>query len=253
MRTVIDSHLHLPSLNDISKVVERSKMACVDALVSMGGDVESSKVSIKLSNEHRGYVYACIGVHPSEVLNVNADEACRFVSENAGTVSGIGEIGLDYSYASAKSSDVKDKQRFLYNELLSVAAENRLPVSVHSRSAYREALDTLRRHDPSGAVFHWFDGPLDVLRDLLDYGYYVSATPATEYSKGLRAVLREAPLERILVETDSPLFLRDRRRLSEPSDIMISVKALAELKCLPVEEVSRVSTLNTETLFHLGP
>jgi TatD DNase family protein len=249
--SVIDSHVHLPSYSDVAAVVERSRTEGVGAIVSMGGDPESSIRTINLSREYPDYIHPCIGVHPSEVLNVNADEAYSFVEANAGRVVAIGEIGLDYSYGFAKPREVRELQRIIYERLVSIAGDHGLPVSVHSRSAYRDSLSILRKHDSVQAVFHWYDGPLDVLGEILDYGYYVSATPAVEYSKGHRAALLEAPLERILVETDSPVYLRNLGRQSEPADVLVTVRGLAELKGESVDEIMRVSTLNTETLFRL--
>jgi TatD DNase family protein len=251
MRSIIDSHVHLSSLSDVAAAIERSRAAGVDAIISMGGELDSSKKSIRLSYEYPDYVYPCIGVHPSEALNVDPPDMFAFIGLNAEKVYAIGEIGLDYSYSFAKPKEVRERQRLIYEGLLSIAGIHGLPVSVHSRSAYRDALTILRKYESVQAVFHWYDGPLDVLRELLDYGYYVSATPAVEYSKGHRAALLRAPLERILVETDSPVFLRNLGRQSEPADVLITVKGLAELKEQSFEEVMRVSTLNTETLFRL--
>lgn len=141
--------------------------------------------------------------------------------------------------------------RALYGELLAVAEAHRLPVAVHSRSAYRDALNMLRLRDLPGAVFHWYDGPIHVLREALDAGYYVSATPAARYSRGHMEVVRETPLERLLVETDSPVYMRDLGRVSEPADVRLTVDAVAALKGVEPGEVARVSTLNAETLFRL--
>ena len=102
------------------------------------------------------------------------------------------------------------------------------------------------------AVFHWYDGPIHYLKVILDSGYYVSATPAAVYSKGMIAVLNNAPLDQILVETDSPIFLRTLNRMSEPSDIGITIDALARIKGNPKENVAHITTKNTETLFHLS-
>ncbi len=252
MRRVIDSHAHMEGYGDAEAVIGRAKESGVDAVVAVGGNVESSAYALELAERHQGYVYPGIGVHPSEVLKVDHGEALRFVREYAGRAALIGEVGLDYAYPFAKAAEVREKMRTLYSGLLEVAAEEGLPVAVHSRSAYRDSLDILRRHDVPGAVFHWYDGPLKTLRLILDSGFYVSATPAAEYSKGHRAVLAEAPMERILVETDSPVHLRRLGRRSEPADVWLTVHALAGIKGMEPGEVARIATLNTETLFRVG-
>ena len=253
MRRVIDSHVHMDGLGDADAVVRRAREAGVDAVVAVGGSVESSADALRLAERYEGYVVPGVGVHPSEALKIDQGEAVRFVRENAGRASLVGEVGLDYSYPFARGEDARERMRELCSGLVRVAAETGLPVSVHSRSAYRDTLDILRRHDVEAAVFHWYDGPLDTLRLILDSGYHVSATPAAEYSKGHRAVLAEAPMERILVETDSPVHLRRLGRRSEPADVWLTVHALAEIKGMEPGEVAVIATRNTETLFRLAP
>jgi TatD DNase family protein len=253
LRRVIDSHVHMEGLGDADAVLGRAKDAGVDAVVAVGGDAESSAYALELAGRHQGYVIPGIGVHPSNVLNVDPGEALRFVREHADRAALIGEVGLDYAYPFARTEEVRERMRTLYSGLVEVAAEDGLPVAVHSRSAYRDSLDILRRYDVAGAVFHWYDGPLETLKLILDSGFYVSATPAAEYSKGHRAALAEAPMERILVETDSPVHLRRLGRRSEPADVWLTVHALAGIKGMEPGEVAGIATRNTETLFRVAP
>jgi len=253
LRRVIDSHVHMDGLGDADAVIRRAREAGVDAILAVGGSAESSAYALQLAEKYGGYVVPGVGVHPSEVLKVDHGEAVRFVRENAAEAALVGEVGLDYSYPFARGEDARKRMRELCSGLVGVAAEAGLPVSVHSRSAYRDALDILRWHDVEAAVFHWYDGPLDTLRLILDSGYYVSATPAAEYRKGHRAVLAEAPMDRILVETDSPVHLRRLGRRSEPADVWLTIHALAEIKGMEPGEVAGIATRNTETLFRLAP
>jgi TatD DNase family protein len=253
LRRVVDSHVHMEGLGDADAVIRRAREAGVDAVLAVGGSVESSAYALELAGRYGDYVIPGVGVHPSEALNVDHGEAVRFVREHASEAALVGEVGLDYAYPFARSDGARERMRGLYSGLVEVAAETGLPVSVHSRSAYRDSLDILRRHEVPGAVFHWYDGPLETLRLILDSGFYVSATPAAEYSKGHRAVLTEAPMERILVETDSPVHLRRLGRRSEPADVWLTVHALAEIKEMEPGEVAGIATRNTETLFRVGP
>jgi TatD DNase family protein len=251
LRRLMDSHVHLDGLGDVEAAICRAKGAGVDGVVAVGGNLESSARSLELAELHSGYVFPAVGVHPADVLKVNLAEAVAYVDENASKAVAVGEIGLDYAYGFAKPPEVREKMRELYGGLLEVAEAHSLPVAVHSRSAYGDALSGLRVHDVPGAVFHWYDGPVHVLRDILDAGYYVSATPAARYSRGHMEVVRETPLERLLVETDSPVYMRDLGRVSEPADVWLTVEAVAGLKELEPAEVARVSTRNAETLFRL--
>ena len=251
MRRLMDSHVHLDGLADAGAAIARALEAGVDGVVAVGGNPESSAHALGQAEHYPGFVFPAVGVHPADVLKVDPVEAAAYVDKNASRAVAVGEIGLDYAYGFARPAEVRERMRALYDGLLGVAEAHGLPVAVHSRSAYSDALTGLREVDVPGAVFHWYDGPIHVLREILDAGYYVSATPAAQYSRGHIEVVRETPLERLLVETDSPVHLRDLGRMSEPADVRLTVDAVARLKGVEPEEVARVSTRNAETLFRL--
>jgi len=250
---LIDSHVHLDGLGDPEGALARAREAGLVGVVAVGGSTQSSEVALAAARQHVGFVFPGVGVHPSETLNVGVGEAVAYASSHAAEAVAVGEIGLDYAYGFARPLEVRERMRALFGALLGVAEECGLPVSVHSRSAYGDALRLVMGSDLPGAVFHWYDGPLHTLREILDCGYYVSATPAAAYSRGHRAVVWEAPLERLLVETDSPVHLRGLGRVSEPADVALTVEAVARIKGLEPEEVARVSSRNAEALFRLPP
>jgi len=97
------------------------------------------------------------------------------------------------------------------------------------------------------AVFHWYSGPLEILEKIIGDSYYVSATPALAYSPPHQAAMRAAPMERILVETDSPVEYQGR--ISEPADLMITLEELSRIKGIDVKEVRRITTSNAKRLF----
>jgi len=250
MRRLVDSHVHMESFEDVGNIIDRSRFEGVDSIIGVGGSLESSAFVKNLSERYPGFLYPALGVHPSEVLREDIDVAIEYLRGNLDGCVAVGEIGLDYAYSFAKPEDVRFLMREVYTRLLGVASEFDLPVSVHSRSAYR---DSLRLAVGAGVrgVFHWYDGPVHTLHRILDAGFYVSATPAVAYSKGARAVMLEAPIERILVETDSPVFVRSLGRESVPGDVVSVVDSVAELKGLDSAEVARVTTRNAESLFRV--
>lgn len=251
MRRLIDSHVHMESFEDAESIIEQSKDSSVDAIICVGGTTESSIFAKNLADRHPGYIYPALGVHPSEVLKEDIDASIEFLRGNLDGCVAVGEIGLDYAYSFAKPQDVRLKMREIYKRFLRVASEFNLPVSVHSRSAYKDSLDLAVEAGVAG-VFHWYDGPIHTLKEILDAGFYVSATPSIEYSKGARTVMEEAPIERILVETDSPVFLRKHDRRSTPVDVKLVVDALAEIKEMEPSEVSAITAGNTENLFRIS-
>jgi TatD DNase family protein len=250
MRRLIDSHVHIDGFSDIDLIKQESEEAGIDAVLCVGGDIESSGKALDAAGRFPEFFFPAVGVHPSNILKTDLVQAEEFISDNISRCVALGEVGLDYAYDFAKPKEVRAKMRSYLERLLMIAADVGVPASVHSRSAYRDTLDLVAASGVE-AVFHWYDGPVHTLRRLLDEGFYVSATPAVEYSKGARAVMLEAPLERILVETDSPVFVRSLGRLSSPVDVVRVVDALAELKDLDPVEVARVTSRNAESLFRI--
>ena len=134
-------------------------------------------------------------------------------------------LGLDYWHKLVrKDAAMKERQRDFYVRQLQAAREVDLPVSIHSRGAWSDCLELASGHGPGRGVFHWYSGPLDVLDGVLDAGYYVSCTPAVEVSTELRAAMAKAPLERTIIETDSPVWINGLGRESEPADVQLTRK-----------------------------
>jgi TatD DNase family protein len=197
-------------------------------------------------------VYPALGIHPSEITNEYSTISLDFIEKNAHKCVSIGEIGLDYWYKEArKNKGVREKQRQIFVEQLIIAKENEKPVSIHSRGSWQDALNITKKNGSENAIFHWYSGPIDVLREILDLGYYISATPAAEYSKHHRLSLENAPIEKIVIETDAPVFNRKLQRTSEPKDLSITLKALSELKDLPTKEVAEETTKNAKKIFKI--
>ena len=249
-RRLIDTHAHLDEFDEMEPIIERAREAGVDAIIAVGANMRACRLTLQWADAYPGYVYPALGVHPTEWFEEDVEETLRFVEEHLSRCVAVGEIGLDYwSREARKNKAVRRRQREIYVRQLEMAVEYDKPVSIHSRGSWRDALDLLLEHGPERAVFHWYSGPIDILRELLNAGYYISATPAAEYSKHHRAALQEAPLERILLETDSPVEYRGRP--SEPGDLPLVARALAELKDVSLEEVVEATTRNAERLFRI--
>lgn len=250
---LIDTHAHLSDLEDQEGVVSRAKEAGIGAIVAVGANFSTNEATMKWSEAFPGYIYPALGIHPTEWTQDEVPTTLRYIKDNIDRITAIAEIGLDYWDRDArKNKDIRERQRQIYVEQLKMAKEHDKPVSVHGRGSWRDALDLAVQHGPENVVFHWYSGPPEVLVEIIDRGYMISATPAAEYSRDHRTALAEAPLERIMMETDSPVYLRNRRRPSEPSDIVITLRALAKLKEASEQKVARVTTRNAENFFRLS-
>lgn len=250
LRRLIDTHAHLSDLEDVDGVVRRAKQAGVDAIMAVSANLNTCVATLRWADALPGYVFPALGIHPTEWAEDDVPATLRFIEEHLERSVAVGEIGLDYWDRNArKSEEVRGRQREIYTEQLRMADEHGKPASVHGRGSWRDALDMARTHGPDRIVFHWYSGPLDILDELLDSGYVISATPAAEFSKDHRAALNKAPIERILIETDSPVSYHGTP--AEPADLLRTLKSLAELKGVSEEEVARATRLNAERFFRI--
>ena len=247
---LVDTHAHLSDLQDREGVIRRAREAGIEAIVTVGGNLETSRATLSWAEDYGGYVHPALGIHPTEWMGDDVDETLRFIDEHVDRCVAVGEVGLDYWNREArKSEDVRERQREIYVRQLGIAVEHGKPASVHGRGAWEDAFGLAREHGPDRIIFHWFSGPLDVLRGVLDSGYLISATPAAEFSRDHRAALAEAPLESIVIETDSPVSYHGKR--AEPADILLTLRSLAELKGASEKKVAEITTLNAERFFNL--
>jgi TatD DNase family protein len=248
---LIDTHVHLEDIENLDEALERAEVARVTAVVTMGADNESNNWVLNESTKHGRHglkIYSALGIHPGwiDVSRVVAD--IQFIENNISKVTAVGEIGLDYWYkAVRKDEEKKAIQRDTFRRLLEIAEKNGKPVSIHSRGAWTDCVNITVESSVKKAVFHWFTGSSDDLKRLLDQGYYVSATPAAAYSKEHRATIENAPLERILLETDSPVSYKGEP--ADPSHVLKALAAVAELKKEKQDKVSEATTENAKTVF----
>jgi len=250
---LIDTHAHLEDVENLDGALERAEEVGVIAVITMGSDYESNLWVLKESPRHersRLRVYPAIGLHPWGLDPSKVDASLYLIKENIGEAVALGEIGLDYWYKEARRNpERKEQQRELFRRLLEIAEKNGKPVSIHSRGAWSDCVDITIKMGIKKAVFHWFSGPLDVLKNLLDQGYYVSATPAAAYSKEHRAAIEKTPLENLLLETDSPVTYAGEP--AEPAHILKTLSAVAQLKNEKEETVAEKTTENARSVFKI--
>ena len=248
----LDTHAHLSDLPDVDAVIQRAKAAGLSGIIAVSATTPTCEGTLRLHRSHGGFVHAALGIHPTEFFDQDLEAALDIIRANSGRIVAVGEIGLDYWHRLVRKDKAqREKQTGFYVGQLQLARELDLPVSIHSRGAWGDCLSLAVQHGPGRGVFHWYSGPLEVLDGVIDAGYYVSCTPAVEGSPELRAAMAKAPLDRILVETDSPVWVKSLDRPSEPADVQMTLRHLAGLKGLPVGDVEASTTGNAETLFRL--
>jgi len=248
----LDTHAHLADLPDPDGAVARARDSGLSGVIAVSATVATCGGTLRLMGKHGGFVHAALGVHPTEFFDQDLGAALDLIREHGGECIAVGEIGLDYWHKLVRRDPTtKERQRGFYVEQLRLARELDLPVSIHSRGAWGDCLALASWHGPGKGVFHWYSGPLDILDGVLDAGYHVSCTPALGASSELRAAMLRSPLERILVETDSPVWIKGEGRASEPADVLLTLRLLAELKGLPLGDVEAATSRSAARLFKI--
>jgi TatD DNase family protein len=267
MSTIIDTHSHLYEFPDAPAMLRDCALAGVSDVVTLGVDLGSNKKHVQLrstwkdgsgtdtSNDLR--VHLAFGLHPGNITSPADTDAClAFMRENIKEAVAIGETGLDFWYKWVRKDEEKKRdQREVFGQHLALAKEFDLPVVVHSRGAWRECLEQTTQSGVTRAEFHWYSGPLDVLKQILDAGFFVSFTPALAYSPEHRRAAELAPVDMVLIETDTPVAYAQgssaEKTPSTPKDVWRTLKLLSELKGVPEEQLLQTVNANARRFFDI--
>jgi len=251
---LVDTHCHLdfPDFNaDRTEVIQRARNAGVDRIINIGSSLKGSQGSLELAAKY-DFIFAAIGLHPHEADQADED-ACNMLAGMAKTdkVVAIGETGLDYF----KNYSQAENQKRLFETLVRLAKDSGLPLVIHSRQADSDTLEILKKFLPLQAVVHCFSGNADFLKACLDLGFFVSFTCNITYKKAqnLRELVKIAPLERLMLETDAPFLAPEgyRGKRNEPMHVKILAEEIARIKEIPLDSVAAQTSHNAELFFGL--
>lgn len=227
--------------------------AGVGECVCVGSDLPSSRRCLAFAQTHTG-VYAAVGVHPHEAKDAPPDYLAQLealmTQEKAVA---LGEIGLDYYY----DLSPRETQRRVLAEQVALAAERDWPTIYHIRDAHGEMVDFFRAQKrlPPGLI-HCFSGSVEIAREYVRMGFFISFAGPLTFKKApnLWEAAMNVPLDRLMVETDSPYLAPEplRGRRNEPANVVWVLRRLAELRELPEEEMARVTTENARRFYRLA-
>jgi TatD DNase family protein len=254
MYTIIDTHAHLDEIENLDLVIHQAKEAGLSAIITLGLDIKTNNRSLEIAGQYSGYVYPALGWYPWNLKETEIDANLDYIKANISRAVAVGEVGLDY-HKKAREAAGKDLQKRVLRELFKIAGENDKPVSIHSRYAWRDALDLVREVGLKKAVFHWYTGPSSVLKDIIKGGYYVSVTPAVSYNEEHRRAVKEMPLEQLLLETDTPVTYnwgREGEFKATPADALRSLRGAAEIKGISEQVLAEATTQNAKRLFGIA-
>lgn len=249
----IDTHLHLSYKygETPSKYIMESNANNVKLLIVSACDKESMIESDRLLEEYPSLYYS-FGFHPefaSSISNDDINHLVNSISNKREKIVAIGEIGLDYHYGNENIQEQKN----LFERQLQISVDLSLPVVIHSRDATQDTYDILSKYNVFG-VIHCFSGSLEMALKYIDLGFYIGIGGVVTFKNSkLQEVVKNIPLSKIVLETDSPYLAPSpyRGEVNSSKYIPIIASKIAELKELSIEEVMRVTTSNAIALFDL--
>ena len=264
---MVDAHCHLnfhAFRSDYNDVIKKAKEKGVNKIINVGTSIESSISAIELSKKYEN-LYAIVGVHPHHADKVEQgwEEKLLEIAKSPKVVA-IGEVGIDYY--GYKSNGVVDPklQRKVFETQIEIANKLNLPLQIHGRQAAKDILDVLTKNKAKltkiPGMFHCMAGDSDYLKKVLDLGFYVGFDGNITYeglAPGETTLLADlvslTPIDRIIVETDSPFLtpVPYRGSRNEPSYAIIVAEFIAKLKGTSFEEINEVSTKNINKIFNI--
>ena len=226
----------------------------IKRVVNIGASIESTRNSIKLAEKY-DFIYASVGVHPSEIAELN-EERFAWLREltKLKKVVAVGEIGLDYYWD--KEPDVQERQRYWFKRQMELARETNLPIVVHSRDAAADTMQVMKEvhAEEIPGVIHCYSYSPELALEFIKMGYYIGVGGVVTFknAKKLKETVEKIPLERILLETDCPYMAPEpnRGKRNDSTNIPYIVAKIAEIKQVTIEEVEQITWQNAMNLYH---
>jgi len=246
---LIDTHCHIyyDKYNDIDEVIDRALEHNVSKMICVGVDIESSNKSIELAEKY-DMIYATVGYHPHE----SKDTIPKYLSELESLlkhkkVVALGEIGLDFFY---NHSDKKTQIK-IFEEQLELAKSLNMPCVIHNRESDNELIHSIKRTKNNNAVIHCFASNSKFANELIDLNLHLSFTGLITFVDELKKVVKNIPIDKIMVETDSPYLtpVPHRGKRNEPYMVKYVAEEIAKIKNISFEDVANQTTKTANTFF----
>ena len=254
---LIDTHCHLNDealYQNLDEVISNALQVGVEKMIVIGWDKESSKLAIKIAEQYP-FIYACVGYHPENLEGVTENDLNEVLSLSSHPkVVGIGEIGLDYHWE--KDPQKREIQKEFFVKQIEYANKVGLPISIHSREAFQDTIEILKEHKPMhSGVLHCYSGSVEGLQDVFNLDLYIGLDGPVTFrnAKTPKEVATEVPLERLLLETDSPYLSPHplRGTVNEPANIILVADEIARLRDMSKKHLLEVVYDNSCKLFKL--
>jgi len=242
----IDVHCHIETFKDIKEVIERARQAGVRIIINNSVDLKSIKKSIALADWFPE-VRIALGIYPIEALKLShreIEEAIDFIRKNKDKIIAIGEVGIDLKW-----SDDFERQKEIFLRFVRLSQELDLPLIIHSRKAEEQVIEIIEKERCKKVIMHCFTGNIGLVDRIVKNNWFMSIPTNIMFSEVIQDIVRRAPIQNLLCETDSPYFHPLKGKRNEPCFVVESYKKIAEIKGLEVEDVEEQIEENFKGLF----
>lgn len=254
---IFDTHAHYDDEDfdvDREELLSKMKAAGVSHIVNIGASLESTKRSLELAKQY-DFIYAAVGVHPSDTGELN-EENFAWLSKQCELpkVVAVGEIGLDYYWDEPQ----RDIQKEWFARQIALGREKKLPLVIHSRDAAQDTIDIMKteKAEEAGGILHCFSYTKETARTFLDmdFSFGIGGVITFKNAKKLKEAVEYIPMDRIVIETDCPYLSPEPNRGKRNSSLNLPyvIKAIAEIKNLPEEEVLKATYENAKKLYRIN-
>lgn len=252
-QNIFDTHSHYDDMKfnpDREMVLDTLQSQGVSLIVSCGCDIDTTQFNFDLSQKY-DYVYFAAGFHPENLDGANLDDLkiIEKFAKNSKCVA-IGEIGLDYHWMNSSKQEQKD----FFEAQLELANKLDMPVIVHDREAHGDTLDILKQYKPKG-VLHCFSGSKEMAKEIIKLGMYIGLNGVVTFSNARKSleVVKEIPLERLVLETDCPYLapVPMRGKRNDSSYIPYTAEKIAQVLNIDTQELINITNTNGKRLFAL--
>ncbi|MDI6806272.1 MAG: TatD family hydrolase [Candidatus Aenigmarchaeota archaeon] len=249
---MIDSHCHLEQRDfdkDRDEIIEKSKKE-LKAVITCCAHPKDFNLTMQMVEKNKGFIFATVSIHPlyiKEITEREKDEFLDLIRKNKDRITALGEQGLDYF--EIKESKWRQKQKELFIEFINLSKELNLPLVVHARDAFEDAIKILEQQDAKNVLMHMF-GAYHLLKRVIENNWFISLNTIILRSKKHKKITRDVPLEKLLTETDSP-WLDPAGGRNTPLNVKIVIEKISEIKKMPQNQVDEITTQNAIRFFNL--
>lgn len=243
----IDVHCHIETYKDIKEVIERARKNNVKVIINNSTDLKSMKKSLALGDWFPE-VKIAFGVYPIEGLKLDDEginEVMNFIRKNKEKIIAIGEVGIDLKW----SSDF-ERQKKVFLKFVKLSKELDLPLIIHSRKAEEQVIDILEKEGCKKVIMHCFTGGIGLVERIVKNKWFLSIPTNVLFNEVIQDIVKKAPIQSLLCETDSPYFHPFHEKRNEPCFIIESYKKIAEIKSLELEDVEEQVEENFKKMFN---